>query len=573
MLCAFNTHISRNRAREMQQPCGAVGWRCWLALLAGAAAGARCNSAKFFCIYIVQQRFAACQGLDNGPLREGEARPTDNSQRGNIMAYRTKATGTETAIVTRDQWHNVLATVNDAHTVDQWLASSHSGDDFAQSLARYYAKRGGLTARQLHAALGVATGARKAPERRYTDATDVTAANAGVHRITNTQRTVLRTAIVQAPAWDAYRKAHNINSAALSSTSDFVTVANACGVNIPEVLALHNAKATDATTDATTGGAVEEGKAAFDAVVTKAAPVALFDETRVRQIAREEAQAVFEPDAVEVIIVDKGHCKIEVTETLVHPQFKNLLQAMIARDFEGNRLGCMLVGPAATGKSYSGRQAAKALGIPFYFQGTALESYDLVGFVDANGTYHETQFVKAFRDGGAFLADEGDSWEAGALTAINGALANGYMPLPTGETIARHADFVCIMGTNTWGYGADAEYSSRQKLDGATLSRFPIKLAWNVCEELEQSITMAKCAMDKRAIDWTTEIQLMRNIMSDMGLPKIADARAIQAGAALLLAGVELQLVRDMTYLGPLDEDQRQAVSNKLAMINAKRGN
>lgn len=56
-----------------------------------------------------------------------------------------------------------------------------------------------------------------------------------------------------------------------------------------------------------------------------------------------------------------------------------------------------LTGQAGTGKNVICKQVAKALGLDFYFTNTVTQEYKLTGFTDATGTFHETQFYKAFK--------------------------------------------------------------------------------------------------------------------------------------------------------------------------------
>ena len=131
----------------------------------------------------------------------------------------------------------------------------------------------------------------------------------------------------------------------------------------------------------------------------------------------------------------------------------------------------MLIGPAGSGKNVAVSQVAESLGLHMYYTNNASNEFKLTGFIDAGGTYRETEFYKAFKNGGLFFLDEIDNSDPSALIVINSALANGYMAFPH-ETIDRHPDFHIIAAANTWGKGADLEYVGRTALDAATLDRF-----------------------------------------------------------------------------------------------------
>lgn len=131
----------------------------------------------------------------------------------------------------------------------------------------------------------------------------------------------------------------------------------------------------------------------------------------------------------------------------------------------------MLIGPAGSGKNHAIGQIADALGKKMYYTNNASNEFKLTGFIDAGGNYRDTEFYKAFKNGGVFFLDEIDNSDPSALIVINSALANGYMAFPH-ETIDRHPDFRMVAAANTWGKGSDLQYVGRNALDAATLDRF-----------------------------------------------------------------------------------------------------
>lgn len=146
-----------------------------------------------------------------------------------------------------------------------------------------------------------------------------------------------------------------------------------------------------------------------------------------------------------------------------------------------------LSGEAGTGKNVICKQVAEALNIPFYFTNAVTQEHKLTGFIDAGGHYHETQFYKAFKDGGLFFLDELDASIPEVLIILNAAIANRYFDFPTGKVTA-HKDFRLIAAGNTFGTGADNVYSGRYNLDGASMDRFnviPIKYS----DKIERAIT------------------------------------------------------------------------------------
>lgn len=132
-----------------------------------------------------------------------------------------------------------------------------------------------------------------------------------------------------------------------------------------------------------------------------------------------------------------------------------------------------LEGPAGTGKNVICKQVAESLGLEFYFTNAVTQEYKLTGFIDANGNYQETQFYKAFKNGGLFFLDEMDASIPEVLIILNAALANKYFDFPNGK-IEAHKDFRVIAAGNTLGTGATNEYVGRYQLDEASLDRFAL---------------------------------------------------------------------------------------------------
>ena len=132
-----------------------------------------------------------------------------------------------------------------------------------------------------------------------------------------------------------------------------------------------------------------------------------------------------------------------------------------------------LSGAAGTGKNVICKQVAEALNLDFYFTNAVTQEYQLKGFIDANGVYHETQFYKAFVNGGLFFLDEMDGSIPETLIILNAAIANRYFDFPTGKVEAS-PNFRVIAAGNTVGTGADIEYTGRFQLDASSLDRFAL---------------------------------------------------------------------------------------------------
>lgn len=133
-----------------------------------------------------------------------------------------------------------------------------------------------------------------------------------------------------------------------------------------------------------------------------------------------------------------------------------------------------LWGPAGAGKNVIAEDAAKILGVKFYYMNTVYTKYDIIGFTDANGNYVPTAFVNWLKntDGGLYLADEICTNSPEANIAYNALLANGYIVLQNGEVLRKTDKHHFVAADNTNGLGATEEYNGRYKMDDSTRDRF-----------------------------------------------------------------------------------------------------
>lgn len=158
---------------------------------------------------------------------------------------------------------------------------------------------------------------------------------------------------------------------------------------------------------------------------------------------------------------------VKTIDGVLHEKFDEILAFVQAGE------PVYLCGPAGAGKNVVCKQIAEALGLDFYFTNAVTQEYKLTGFTDAMGVFQESQFYKAFKNGGLFFLDEMDGSIPEVLIILNAAIANGYFdfPAPIGYVEA-HPDFRVIAAGNTYGTGASMEYVGRAQLDAASLDRF-----------------------------------------------------------------------------------------------------
>ena len=229
-----------------------------------------------------------------------------------------------------------------------------------------------------------------------------------------------------------------------------------------------------------------------------------------------------------------------------HKCFADLLRVAQARTADGYRLNAWLAGPAGSGKTTAAKRVAEALGLAFYAHGAMDTSFQLLGYMDAQGRYVSTEFRKAYESGGVCLLDEVDSWSPSAQLALNGALANGECSFPDGM-VNRHPDFVCVACANTWGLGGTNDYVGRLKLDAAFLDRF-IPLDWPIDEDLET----ATCGN----VQWSKRVQEIRARVRAKGIKAMISPRASYYGAALLGSGMPQERVEALAIRKAMTDDQ-----------------
>lgn len=201
-------------------------------------------------------------------------------------------------------------------------------------------------------------------------------------------------------------------------------------------------------------------------------------------------------------------------EGLTHPKFERVLK------YVANHHNVYLYGPAGSGKNVICEQVAQALGVPFYYQNTIITKFDVTGYKNAAGEFEETEFYKAWTQGGVFMLDEADNACAEALVTLNAALANGYYSFPGIGRVECSPNFYCVAAGNTNGQGATDEYCGRYKMDESSRDRFAfVDIDYN--PEIEEGI----CGGRKDVLDFVREL---RGICKEQRISLICGYRAIK---------------------------------------------
>lgn len=249
----------------------------------------------------------------------------------------------------------------------------------------------------------------------------------------------------------------------------------------------------------------------------------------------------------------KQEVKKEEQKVVRHEKYE-LIKTCIEND-----IPVYLSGPAGSGKNYTLEQISWELGLEFYFTNSVQQEYKLTGFIDAGGVYHETEFYKAFKNGGIFFLDEMDASIPEVLVLLNAAIANRYFEFPNGK-IKAHKNFRVVSAGNTVGSGADEMYTGRLVLDQATLDRFAI-----IDFDYDRNIEMHIAKGNKELVDFIEEL---RKEAKTNGIRATFSYRCISMVTKLENTGLELKNILEITVFKGMDKDiincfRMYSVSNK----------
>lgn len=257
----------------------------------------------------------------------------------------------------------------------------------------------------------------------------------------------------------------------------------------------------------------------------------------------------------QIKILDQAR-KVEITikmpsgtqkkiEDKVHPIFTQVLFHVSCGD------NVMLIGPKGCGKTFLAKQLAKHLGLAhgmLSLSGGVTEG-KIFGRTTPNITngkseYQSTQFVDLWEGGGLFLWDEIDAADPNVVLSLNGALADGELPLdrPKKPLAKRHKDFVGMAAANTWGNGADRQYVGRNQQDSAFTERF-VQIAMDYDAQLELSL----CPGGEEMV---ATMHKYRNNMFKNRVERTLSTRFIQRAYNWLQHGKDVAYAESMLFAG-----------------------
>jgi len=268
------------------------------------------------------------------------------------------------------------------------------------------------------------------------------------------------------------------------------------------------------------------------------------DVAKVEEIVKEQIRIATIPkvQTIEVKLPTKDEVKMLGQQ---HYLFREVLESVADNSY------VLLKGDAGSGKTYGAVQIAKALALDYrIFSFTNEISLSrCVGYMDAMGNYVKTSIREMYENGGLLILDEFDAMNPNVAVSLNNMLSGEEYTFPD-AVVPKHEDFRVIACTNTFGNGADKDYSSRNKLDKATLDRFDEKFNWGYDEDLEIAIF--------GNTDATKAVFAIRKNAKDLGIT--ITPRRTKAVNKMVNRGVSLKDAVQRAILCEYKSDQQRAM-------------
>lgn len=211
-----------------------------------------------------------------------------------------------------------------------------------------------------------------------------------------------------------------------------------------------------------------------------------------------------------------------------------------------------------TGKSTMGEQIAKALGLPYYTEtfSPGTPEWKVFGYGDATGRYIESNFYRAYTQGGVYFVDEYDNGSAALIATLNQALANGHCSFPVVGMVDRHPDFRFIAAGNTPARGANPRFPDRRPQDGAAIDRLAF---FEIPVDKDLELALASQYSSKASV-WVKWVQGVRSIALQNYPKLIASPRASLNGAKLIEANFTPVELADMLIFKGCDTSTKDAI-------------
>lgn len=250
-------------------------------------------------------------------------------------------------------------------------------------------------------------------------------------------------------------------------------------------------------------------------------------------------------------VIENGQIEIEEPAAFIPSNIVKHDKFDMIKSCVENYIPVYLVGPAGAGKNHTLEQISEELEIEFYFTNSVQQEYQLTGFVDAGGNYHDTQFYRACKNADEgketmFFLDEIDASIPEVLVKLNMAIAQGYFEFPNGEVLKFKNHIHWVSAGNTFGNGADEMYSGRMVLDSASLDRFVV-IDFDYCLNIEMSLT-------KGNTELVNFIRQLRKITTEQGIRSTFSYRCLM-NVTKLEKAMPTKTVLEIAVFKGMDKD------------------
>ena len=195
-----------------------------------------------------------------------------------------------------------------------------------------------------------------------------------------------------------------------------------------------------------------------------------------------------------------------------------------------------MYGPAGCGKSFTAKQLADALGIPYFETSQAMFAHDLKGYGDAMGKYVGTPFYEAFKQGGLFFLDEVDASAPEAVVVLNNAIANRRFTFPVVGEVEAHPNFRVVAAGNTKLTGQTLAYTARQVQDASFKNRF-----FFLPSTYDERIEIELAGGDEEIVKFAHDL---RKAARETGIEQLCSYRQIEDLAQLAGCNDDAWLIR-----------------------------
>jgi MoxR-like ATPase len=237
-----------------------------------------------------------------------------------------------------------------------------------------------------------------------------------------------------------------------------------------------------------------------------------------------------------------------------------------------------LVGPTGTGKTFLCEQIAdiifgdkaEAFGLTqreektsrfgFISMTEGTSEAELFGRLVPRGEsgsfeYLTSEFIDKYENGGLFLIDEFDAGNANVILKLNAALSNGIASVPNraeNPYARRHPEFICIASANTFGRGADFQYTGRECLDMSTLNRFQMG---TVIVDYDEALE-AKLCPNKETYNALVKL---RQLVETNGIEQVVSTRTFRKANRMVQAGWDTAKILGRILTGWSADERSQA--------------